>query len=167
MKYFNCWRNDVFKIFRSPLVNLIKSLKHMFPYAQIVFVSVLPFQRKYKYTAEGLHQFNFLLREVCVQQGCIFFDCFGEFLVRLIPSSPYDRGERWDFNQCLYRGNIHLNDNGLKVLCRALKFLIYGNSCNPFASITYNPNYMYMQYIVETSYRSTLTYACHFILFGI
>ena len=141
IKYFNSQRFDVFKSFRSPLINLVKSLKYMFHRAQIIFVPVLPFQRKYKYTAASVHQYNQLLLQVCEQYGCVYFDCFSEFLVRMV--GPFGYGERWDFNQSLYWGNIHLNDNGLRVLCRALKYIIYGNACNPFASIFYNPDYYY------------------------
>ena len=136
IKYFNCERNDVYRRFRSPLVNLVKSLKSMFPHAQLVFVTVLPFQRKYRYTAEGVHLFNRLLFDVCEEHGCIYFDCFDKFLVRM--EGPLDK---WDFNKSLYWGNIHLNDNGLKILCRALKFVIYSNVCRPFSCVTYNPNY--------------------------
>ena len=141
IKYFNSQRFDVFKSFRSPLINLVKSLKYMFHRAQIVFVPVLPMQRKYRYTADSVHLFNRLLLQVCEHYGCVYFDCFGEFLVKMV--GPFGYGEKWDFNQGLYRGNLHLNDYGLRVLCKALKYIIYGNVCNPFANISYNPSYYY------------------------
>lgn len=141
IKYFNSQRFDVFKSFRSPLINLVKSLKYMFHRAQIVFVPVLPMQRKYNYTAESVHLFNRLLLQVCEQYGCVYFDCFSEFLVKMV--GPFGYGVKWDFNQSLYRGNLHLNDYGLRVLCKALKYIIYGNVCNPFANISYTPCYYY------------------------
>ena len=101
IKYFNSQRFDVYRSFRSPLKNLVKSLKYMFHRAQIVFVPVLPMQRRYNYTADSVHLFNRLLLQVCENNGCVYFDCFGEFLVKMV--GPFGYGEKWDFNQGLYR----------------------------------------------------------------
>ena len=131
VKYFNSHKYDIHKRFRSPIINLVKSLKQMYPNAQIIFQTVLPIQIKYVYTAESVHTFNTLLLNVCEQFGCIYFDCFSQFL----------DVEGWDYNRNLYRDNIHLNDNGLKLLCRALKFVIHRNIFNPHPRISYYHNY--------------------------
>ena len=36
-----------------------------------------------------------------------------------------------DYNADLYWDNFHLNDMGIKILCRALKYIIYHNIFNP------------------------------------
>ena len=131
VKYFNCHRRSI-GIFRKPLCNLIQSLKYLFGRAQIIFQSILPVEICYNYTADAVHGFNELLCNLCHEFGCIFFDSFGLFLdfsgyyVNINSSLYADAGMKM---------KLHLNDNGLKVLCRELKFLIYHNTFNPYASI--------------------------------
>ena len=131
IKWFNSRQYDIFKQFRSPLYNLVKDLKSKYPYAQITFQSVLPIRIFYNYTAKSVHEFNQLLIEVCEKYGCIFLDSFGPFLNEF----------HTDINNNLYRDKWHLNDNGLKILCRDLKFAIYHNLFNPLPRVSRNPHY--------------------------
>ena len=131
IKWFNCFERSVTKQFWSPLVKLVNIIKNCFPYAQIIFHSVLPIQAIYKYTATAIHRFNHLLIEICERFGCVFFDNFDDFL----------DDSRYDINRYLYNGRLHLNDNGLKLLCRAIKFIIYNNVFNPYARSPYTPYY--------------------------
>ena len=41
MKWFNSTKYNVFKRYRAPLVNLVKNLKYLFPYAQLIFQSLV------------------------------------------------------------------------------------------------------------------------------
>ena len=116
IKWFNCRKYSVYKKFRAPLCNLIRDLKFMFPLASIVFVSVLPIRALYNYTAESVNTFNRLLIDVSRDLGCVFYDCFQDFL------APDWR----DYNSKLFRDKWHLNDMGLRILCRALKYAIFG-----------------------------------------
>ena len=131
IKWFNCFERSVTKQFWPPLVKLVNIIKNCFPYAQIIFHSVLPIQAIYKYTATAIHRFNHLLIEICERFGCVFFDNFDDFL----------DDSRYDINRYLYNGRLHLNDNGLKLLCRAIKFIIYNNVFNPYARSPYTPYY--------------------------
>ena len=121
IRWFNGHANSVRREFKQKLVELVSDLKIMFPNAHISFQTVLPIRIMYNYTVDSVHQFNNLLLEICSQYGCTFFDCFSRFLDR----------EGVHPNKLFYRDACHLNDVGLKVLCRALKFLIYGNIFNP------------------------------------
>ena len=131
VKYFNCHRRSI-GIFRKPLCNLIQCLKYIFSRAQIIFQSILPVEICYNYTADSVHGYNELLCNLCHEFGCIFFDSFGLFLdfsgyyVNINSSLYADAGMKM---------KLHLNDNGLKVLCRELKYLIYHNTFNPYASM--------------------------------
>ena len=133
IKWFNSNKYGVFQRFRPYLVELVKNLKRMFPHAQITFVTVLPIRVVYNYTAKSVHQFNELLLEVCESFGCMFFDCFRQFL------NEYGQ----DYNRNLYRDNWHLNDTGLKLLCRALKYLVYSKLYNPLPRNSMYPKYYY------------------------
>ena len=128
----------VHKCFRSPLVNLIRVTKSLFPFAQITFRCVLPIRIIYNYTARAVEQFNSLLFEVCQKYGCIYSDeGFTEYLKVCFDSFSY----RWytDYNADLYRyrDRFHLNDTGIKILCRALKNIIYRNVFNPLPRFAY------------------------------
>ena len=107
----------------------------LIPSAQIIFKSVLPFKILYKYNPQSVHEFNYLLLELCGKHGCIFFDCFTEFLD--------ENGV--DYNSYLYRNWLHLNDLGLKVLSRALKFVIYNDIFNPMMKKS-NCSYYYLDF---------------------
>ena len=131
IKHFNSFQYDISKRFRSPLTQLIRQAKFMFPNAQIVFKCVLPFQIRFKYNPKSVQEFNYLLIELCGIYGCIFFDCFAEFL----------DCNGVDYNGHLYRNWLHLNDDGLKVLCRALKFVIYKDIFNPYMRVSNCPYY--------------------------
>lgn len=129
VKWYNCFARNMKRDFKQKLVNLIKELKQLFPFAQIHFQTILPIRIVYKYTAASIHQFNYLLLEVCTQYQCFFFDCFSRFL---------DKNGNFP-NSTFYRDNWHLNNIGLKVLCRALKYLIYSNLFNPLPRISCYP----------------------------
>jgi lysophospholipase L1-like esterase len=131
IKWYNCFTRNMRRDMKPKLITLVKELKQLFPSAQIYFHTVLPIRVVYKYTASSVHQFNNLLLEVCSQYRCFFFDCFSRFLDK--QGNFYDR--------TLFRDNFHLNDAGLKVLCRALKFMIYGNLFNPHPRYSCYPTY--------------------------
>ncbi len=122
IKNFNCYKQDVFSKFYSPLMKLVEHTRNLFPRAQIVFQCVLPIFAMYRYTGMSIHLFNELLIEVCRRTGCVFFDCFRLFL------------NNWgsNFRAELYRDKLHLSkERGIGVLCRALKNVIFGNIYNP------------------------------------
>jgi lysophospholipase L1-like esterase/alkylated DNA repair dioxygenase AlkB len=146
IKWFNCDRYSVSKCFRSMLVELVKLAKFLFPFAQIMFHCVLPIRVVYNYTARSIEQFNELLYNVCRDYGCMYIDdCFDDFLREYYCNGKFYRDHRgnrvwgkehggsWytDRNKDLYWDNFHLNDEGLKVVCRALKFIIFRNVFNP------------------------------------
>ena len=131
IKYFNGHRFNVARNFAFRLHRMIDTLKFLFPYAMIVFQTVLPIRVLYKYTGDTFHAFNRLLRDICGKRGCIFFDCFAEFL-----DSDGD-----DINAYLYRDRLHLNTFGLQVLCRALKYVIHRDVFNPIMRESCSPFY--------------------------
>lgn len=121
VKWFNSDKYDICKRYRAPLIDLIKSLKYMFPHAIIIFQSVLPIRLYYKYTAKSVNQFNGLLFDICRNYGCMFLDCFNDFLDQF----------HFDHDASLFRDSCHLNDFGLSRLCQAFKYIIYRSSFNP------------------------------------
>lgn len=127
IKFFNGKERDVDAHFRPKLINLVKSLKHMYPYAQIVLQCVLPIQVIRKYTATTVWQFNDLLYYVCVRYGCLYFD---EFFNRYL--------DGWDYRKELYRDSFHLNDKGLKYLCQDYKRIVHSNIHNPVPRISFS-----------------------------
>ena len=132
IKFYNCHSRNLRGEFKPKLVDLIRDMKQLFPGASIAFHTLLPIRIMYNYTVDSVHMFNNLLLDVCAQFGCIFFDCFSRFL----------DNDGIHPNRLFYRDNWHLNKVGLKVLCRALKFLIYGNIFNPIPRYTpYNRIY--------------------------
>ena len=129
VKWYNSFSRNLRRDFKHKLVKLVLELKQLYPHAQINFHTVLPIRIVYKYTASSIHQFNNLLLEVCTEYHCFFFDCFSRFLDR----------QGIFYNRELYRDNWHLNNSGLKVLCRALKYLIYSNLFNPLPRACFYP----------------------------
>ena len=134
IKGFNCYAKNVADSFWSPLSKLVQCIKCHFDKAQIIFRSVLPIRLWYKYNAESVHLFNELLINVCKTYGCIFYDCFRMFL------DEYNNDINWDLYQYSWKGNrfnlgIHLNDRGLGVLCRALKYAVNHNIHNPHPNV--------------------------------
>ena len=108
------------------------------PLAVITFIPMLPIRALYNYTAKTVNDFNMLLLEVCQRFGCIFFDCFSDFL-----SHDYR-----DYNPTLFRDKWHPNERGLALLCRAIKCIIFGSLVSsqvrcfwhmPFYSYLYSP----------------------------
>ena len=147
VKYFNGREHDVFKRFRPRVINLVKSLKFMFPHALIVFQSVLPIKIIYNYTALTVDLFNQLLHSVCVQFGCIFYDCnsYNEFIGDWEYNSKSGVWFR-DYNSNLYRDKFHLNNEGIILLVRHIKCIIYGNIFNPHPRLTYHNNHFKKYY---------------------
>lgn len=131
IKWYNCHNKNLRHEFKPKLIDLILDLKQLFPAAHITFQTVLPIRIVYNYTVDSVHGFNNLLLEVCSQFGCTFYDCFSRFLDR----------EGANPNRLLYRDNWHLSNIGLKVLCRALKFLIHGNIFNPIPRYSLYPRF--------------------------
>jgi alkylated DNA repair dioxygenase AlkB len=134
IKFFNSFKYDVKSKFRKPIVQLVDSTKMLYPNAQIIFQSVLPFRLVYKYQPLSVHEFNHLLLEICGEKGCLFMDCFADYLDEL--------GE--DINLDLFRDRWHLNDRGLAKLCKSLKFIIYENIFNPYLSKSLS-DYYYLE----------------------
>lgn len=133
IKGFNSFTKSVSRYFRAPLIELVQCLRYHFSNAQLVFQSVLPIRRWYKYNVQSVHLFNHLLIEICQAYGCIFFDCLELFL----DGNLHDIN--WDLFRYSWSGNrfnqgIHLNEKGLGVLCRALKYVVYHNIYNPHPS---------------------------------
>ncbi len=128
VKWFNGRAYSVSRKCRAPLCNLIRDLKFMFPLAKIVFVCMLPIKAFYNYTAFTVNSFNRLLIDVCKELGCLFFDCFRDFL------APDCR----DYNSSLFRDKWHLNDHGLRLFCRALKYVIFDQSFCPFVGVSWH-----------------------------
>ena len=131
IKWYNSFKRNMRHDIKPKLVLLIEDLKKLYPSAQIHFHTVLPMRVVYKYTATSVHQFNNILFELCCQYGCIFFDCFARFLNK----------DGVFYNRALFRDNWHLNNAGLKVFCRALKFLIYGKLFNPLPRYSFYPRF--------------------------
>ena len=117
VKWFNGSRYSVHKRCYNPLTDLVRALKYKFPLAVITFIPMLPIRALYNYTAKTVNDFNMLLLEVCQRFGCIFFDCFSDFL-----SHDYR-----DYNPTLFRDKWHPNERGLALLCRAIKCIIFGS----------------------------------------
>ena len=134
IKFFNSFKYDVKSKFRKPVVQLVDSTKMFYPNAQIIFQSVLPFRLVYKYQPFSVHEFNHLLLEICGEKGCLFMDCFADYLD--------EYGE--DINLDLFRDRWHLNDKGLTKLCKSLKFIIYENIFNPYLSKSLS-DYYYLE----------------------
>ena len=132
IKGFNCHVKDVANTFWSPLSKLVQCIRSHFVRAQIIFQSVLPIRLWFNYNAASVHQFNQLLMSICKTYGCIFYDCFRLFL------DEFGDDINWDLYQYSWKGNrfnqgIHLNEAGLGVLCRALKYAVIHNmhNCHP------------------------------------
>lgn len=121
VKFYNPRVRNMSKDLKPKLITLVKVLKQLYPSAQVHFQTMLPIRITYNYTAESVHQFNHILLNICTQYNCFFFDCFSRFL----------DNDGVFYNRTLFRDNYHLNNAGLKVLCRALKFLVYSNVFNP------------------------------------
>ena len=99
----------------------------------IVFQTVLPIRVLNKYTGDTFHSFNRLLRDICGRRGCIFLDCFADFLD--------ESGD--DINTYFYRDDLHLNMFGLMRLCRALKFAVHRSIFNPTMRESCSPFYYF------------------------
>ena len=116
VKWFNGKQFSVHRRCLNPLTSLVRVLKYRFPLAVITFIPMLPIRAVYNYTARTVNDFNMVLLEVCRKFGCIFFDCFSDFL-----SADYR-----DYNAALFRDKWHPNMQGLGLLCRAIKSIIFG-----------------------------------------
>jgi hypothetical protein len=130
----------------------VKESKYLFPQAQIIFHCLLPIRVIYNYTAQSVQDFNDLLYNVCMEYGCVYADqCFDHFLAVNRTNGNWFKNKYgqplWDksgpnhefvdYNKQLYWDNLHLNDAGLKVLCRSLKYIIFGQVFNPLMRMRY------------------------------
>ena len=79
----------------------------------------------FDHTAHNFHTFNNLLLEICTKMGCLFIDCFRDFL----------NADGSDHNLFLFRDTLHLNNRGIGVLCRIFKFVINRELFNPIIPI--------------------------------
>ncbi len=102
------------------VTDLVSDCKRLFPDAIILIQSCLPIRNMYWYTAPNVLNFNRLLNSVCCEFNCIYLDCFRYFLC------PDLR----DHNRNLFYDWLHLNDEGLGILCRWLKFVVNQSSFN-------------------------------------
>ena len=93
--------------FKQPLYKLIEKTRRIFgENVYIYFQSVIPMRNLYTYTIHNFLGFNNLLKEVCRELYCFYFDCFEEFL-------DYDH---FDYNRYLFADHLHLNRRGYTVL---------------------------------------------------
>ena len=72
----------------------------------------------YPYTAGNVIEFNSILKDLCVQNNCVYLVCFKDFLT-------YDRTF---CNVDLYHDWLHLNNKGVGVLSTWLKHVVNENS---------------------------------------
>ena len=124
IKYFKPFRkNSVHTKFYNELSELINHTKLLFPTAMIIFRTVIPIRNVNNYyTVDVVHDFNYLLLDICRKRGCVFYDCFSDFL---------GQGDM-DIDDRLYRDNLHLNAKGVGILCRSMKYVIFKDIYNPF-----------------------------------
>ena len=121
------------EVFWDALCNLVQCMRYCFPKAQLIFQSILPIRLFYSYNADSVNDFNCLLIKLCSTFGCVFFDCFKLFL----DSNEVDIN--WDLYTYSRKGvrfnqGIHLNEKGIGILCRALKYAVYHNLHSPYPS---------------------------------
>ncbi len=100
------------------LVDLINMTKDLFPAAIVLFQCCLPIKCVYPYIARNVLDFNALLKELCLENNCVYIDCFVDFLT----------SDRIFRNNELYHDWLHLNNRGVGVLSTWLKFIINENS---------------------------------------
>ncbi len=103
---------------RKYLVRLIELTKNIFPAAIVLFQCCLPIKPIYSYIAKNVLEFNRLLRNLCLDNNCVYIDCFRDFLTR----------DLRDPNNELYYDWLHLNRQGNGVLSIWLKFVVNENS---------------------------------------
>ncbi len=106
------------------LIDLINMTKDLFPAAIVLFQCCLPIKCVYPYTARNVLDFNALLKELCLENNCVYIDCFDDFLTR---DHIYRNNE-------LYHDWLHLNNRGVGVLSTWLKFVINENSFDRIVS---------------------------------
>lgn len=108
--------------FRRSIIELVRSIKSMFPGALIYIQCVLPMKLRFHYTARNVLQFNNILYNICTMERCLYIDCFRDFIDQA----------GFDYNKNLYKDNLHLNRRGIGVLCRWLKHCINRDTFNPY-----------------------------------
>lgn len=74
-----CYENGVLHL-KSPLKQLCKKIKLLFPDAKVYFQPVLPMPVKNKYTVYTIKRFNKLLYDTCIRERFYFIDIFWDFV---------------------------------------------------------------------------------------
>ena len=108
--------------FWNPILNLIKITRKLFPKSIIYFQSVLPIKISKNFTAENFINFNKMLLNICVSERCSFIDIFRNFL-------SVDGN---DYNESLYRDQLHLNRRGIGILASWIKYSINKGRFYPY-----------------------------------
>ena len=107
-------RQDI-RRFKQSLCKLVEKTRKIFgDTVYIYFQSVIPMRKLYMYTVHNFNGFNYLLREVCKELYCYYFDCFKEFL-------DYDH---YDHNRYLFADHLHLNRRGYAVLQNCISSIL-------------------------------------------
>ena len=103
------------------IVELVTKTKMWFPDSIIIFQCCLPIKNVYNFTVSNVLEFNKILKDVCnTFLNCLYNDCFWDFV-----DSNY-----FDCDSELYRDWLHLNKNGLGVLCSWIKYIVHKDSFN-------------------------------------
>lgn len=119
-------RQDIGR-FKKSICQLVTKARKIFgEHVNIHFQSTLPMRNLYTYTIDNFIGFNNLLKEICKELYCCYFDCFNEFL-------DY---EHYDHNKYLFADHLHLNRRGYAVLQNCLASII-----NVDRNIIFAPSY--------------------------
>lgn len=103
------------------IVELVTKTRMWFPDSMVIFQCCLPIKNVYYFTASNVLELNKILKDVCdTYLNCLYNDCFRYFL-----DSDY-----YDYNSELYRDWLHLNKNGLGILCSWIKYIVHQDSFN-------------------------------------
>ena len=114
-----CHGNGVLYL-KSPLKQLCKKIKLLFPDAKVYFQPVLPMPVKHKYTVRNIRRFNKLLYDTCIRERFYFIDIFWDFV-------GYD-GLRY---KEYYPKDIHPNKHGIAALAKHYIYMIHSKRFNP------------------------------------
>ena len=117
-----CHGNGVLHL-KSPLKQLCKKIKLLFPDAKVYFQPVLPMPVKNKYTVLNIKRFNKLLYDTCIRERFYFIDIFWDFV-------GYD-GLRYKEYYPKDIKDIHPNKHGIAALAKHYIYMIHSKRFNP------------------------------------
>ena len=117
-----CYENGVLHL-KSPLKELCKKIKLLFPDAKVYFQPVLPMPVKNKYTVRNIRRFNKLLYDTCIRERFYFIDIFWDFV-------GYD-GLRYKEYYPKDIKDIHPNKHGIAALAKHYIYMIHSKRFNP------------------------------------